>query len=234
MAFPFRWLPRIDGRRSTTFRGHNEDVILEPRNGIWVHVDRTATERLDGSAPAFHFGRDVATLPGDHRATDLEQRKRQLDELREVCDSANDHRRPSFSVSTVASQGLRSLGGDAQAISQIERLDDGRQKPCLLCDRVDEERLFDGQRDHEREPRKTPATAEVDEAPNSEATNQRQGRQAVEDVSSRDGVGISDRCEIDRLCPSQQQPNVSCQRVSSRGVDLEPERDEARIEGPIE
>src|SRR6185503_7289509 len=98
------------GRTAAGGREH-EAMTVETGDAHGPDLEGAATERRCGRFGRGELRDDVATFPGDQRATRLKQRERELDELRQRPDRAGRHGRPAATVPRVAGQGLRPDGG---------------------------------------------------------------------------------------------------------------------------
>src|SRR5262245_27689102 len=88
---PQRGIAREAVRRGAILADENEAVAGQRRRLDGSRFQRSAAERRRGSPGRGQLGRDLATLPGDEHAARLEQRERQLDEVRERPNGARRH-----------------------------------------------------------------------------------------------------------------------------------------------
>ena len=77
-------------------------------------------------------------LPGDQYPAWQEKRQRQLSEHREGRHGASGDEAGAFAMPRIAAEHLGPLGDDLHA-PQVQLLDEGRQGPRLLGDRVDQQ-----------------------------------------------------------------------------------------------
>src|SRR5439155_1809811 len=186
----------------------DEDMALEAVDRDGVYLAHAAALRLERPATRLELVVDRQPLPGDQNAADREQRKRQLDEIRQRGDGPGDHGRPAPSAPTGRGELLGPLGPNLDDAGQPRRPDRGLEKPGLLSDRLHEDRPIGRQGDREGDPGKPAARTQVEERPYSLSTQKGHRRQAVDDVGRRRGYRIADGREIDRLVPRQEKPNM--------------------------
>ena len=198
------------------------------RDGMGLH--RAAAEGVERPSGGELLIADLAALPGDEPASDLEERKRELDELAQRGDGASSHGRPPGGVTGLSGQRLGSRADDVDAIVGPGCLDRRPKEARLLADRIDEDRPLEGHGDREREPGETAATAKVQRGGDLFAAEQRHRAEAVDDVTERDLRRIADRAEVDRRVPGEEQPDVVIDRAARRGAQREVERGEPGIE----
>ncbi len=149
-----------------------------------------------------------AALPCHEDAAGGEQRQAQLDQLGERGHGPSRHRRPGLAVPRVAGDRLGPLRLRGHPSLEARRLDHGPQELDLLADRVHEQRPVGAERRREREPGEPATGAEVEDPPDAASPEVGHGREAVEDVETRDLGRVADRREIDRDRPGEQQPDV--------------------------
>ena len=85
----------------------------------------------------------------------------------------------------------------------------------------------------ERDPWETAAGSDIQEATGRQTGDQVAGGQAVHDVTQRDRTGFSDRRQIDRARPAQQEADVTVDRLLCSVAEDDPESRQAAAQGNV-
>jgi hypothetical protein len=176
----------------------------------------------------------VAPLPSNQAAARPEEWEGELDELGEGADGARRDARPAPAMAVIDGERLDPPGMDRDARREAGRLDGRRQERGLLADRLDEECPAGGQRDGQRETGISAPAAEVDELVDRALPEERDGREAVDDVADGDLGRIANRGQVDRGVPREEEAGMVLDRPADRGIEVETELGQAAIEGGIE
>jgi hypothetical protein len=209
-------------------------MTLEIRHLDIVHFDGAAAERRNRTLRRRQLDSHVAALPGDQAAARPEEWEGELDELGEGADGARRDARPATSMAVIDGERLDPPGMDRDARREARRLDGRRQERGLLADRLDEECPAGGQRDRQREAGIAPSAAEVDEFVDRALPEERDGREAVDDVANGDLGRVANRGQVDDGVPREEEAGVVPDRPAYLGIEVETELGQASIEGGIE
>lgn len=187
-------------------------MILQARHRAVDDLGVAAAELPKRVRRVPQLGAERSALPGHQASADGEQREGQLGEVRESGHgSCRDHR-PGLTVARIAAERFGPLRRHADASRQPDRREDGLEEPGLLGGRLDEECPPGGQDGRDREPGEAAAAAQVEERIDPPGAQQRDGREAVEDVLAGDRRRLADRGQVDRGGPREQQADVALQR----------------------
>jgi hypothetical protein len=176
-------------------------------------LDRSAAERVDRVARRRFLGVEIAALPGDEQAAGDKEREGKLDELGERRDGPRGDRRPAFAMTRIGGECLGSDRPDADTVRDAHGTCRDRDEPCFLANRVDEQCLGRGHRGGQRQAREPAAAPEVEERVAPGGLQNGEPGQAVRDMADPDLDRIADRGQIDRLVPSEQEPDMSIDRL---------------------
>src|SRR5437016_2337476 len=109
--------------RGAELSSHDEDVALEAADRDGVDLGRAAALRLQRPATRLELLLERQPLPGDEDTADREQRKRQLDEIRQGGDRSSDDCGPARSDSTGRGELLDALGANLDDAIEPRRPD---------------------------------------------------------------------------------------------------------------
>src|SRR2546429_3326888 len=139
--------------RGAELSSHDEDVALEAVDRDGMDLEHAAALRLQRRATRLELLLERQPLPGDEDTADREQRKRQLDEIRQGGDRSSDDGGPARSTSTGRGELLGALGPNLDDAVEPGRPNRGLEKPGLLPDRLHEGSPMGRQGDCKGDPR---------------------------------------------------------------------------------
>jgi hypothetical protein len=169
-------------------------------------------------------------FPRDEDAAGPEQRQAELNEVRQRRDRPGGHGGPRFTIACRAAKRLRSRGLRDDGAREADRLDGRRQEPDLLADGVDEDGTLGRKRGRKGNAGKPTAAAQIDELVDAATAQDRERRQAVDDVADRDRLGLPDRGQVDRDVPGEEQPDMAIDGGTDRGRQLVTETRQTGVE----